>query len=32
MGLRGRDLALSRHAPAIVGERYRQLLREAEGR
>jgi len=29
MGLRGRELALSRHAPEIVGERYHELLREA---
>ena len=29
MGLRGRELALSRHAPETVGERYRELLAEA---
>ena len=29
MGERGRALALARHSPAIAGERYRQLLRQA---
>ena len=29
MGLRGRELALSRHAPETVGGRYRELLAEA---
>jgi phosphatidylinositol alpha-1,6-mannosyltransferase len=29
MGLRGRELALSRHTPAFVGARYRELLRKA---
>jgi phosphatidylinositol alpha-1,6-mannosyltransferase len=29
MGARGRDLALARHTPAVVGERYRELLRRA---
>jgi len=32
MGDRGRELALSRHTPETVGERYRALLREAAGR
>ena len=32
MGARGRELALSRHAPETVGERYRALLRKAAGR
>ena len=32
MGARGRDLALSRHTPETVGERYRTLLRKAAGR
>jgi phosphatidylinositol alpha-1,6-mannosyltransferase len=32
MGARGRDLALSRHTPAVVGERYRELLLRASGR
>jgi len=32
MGARGRDLALSRHTPETVGERYRALLRKAAGR
>jgi phosphatidyl-myo-inositol dimannoside synthase len=32
MGLRGRDLAVSRHAPEVVGTHYRALLREAVGR
>ncbi len=32
MGGRGRDLALSRHTPETVGERYRALLRQAAGR
>lgn len=32
MGARGRDLALARHTPAIVGERYRELLQRAAGR
>ena len=27
MGARGRELALARHTPAAVGERYRELLR-----
>ncbi len=31
MGLKGRELALSRHAPAVVGARYRELLRRAAG-
>ena len=31
MGLRGRELALSRHAPEVVGARYRELLNEAAG-
>jgi phosphatidylinositol alpha-1,6-mannosyltransferase len=32
MGARGRDLALARHTPAVVGERYRELLRRAAAR
>jgi phosphatidylinositol alpha-1,6-mannosyltransferase len=32
MGSRGRDLALSRHAPDLVAERYHQLLLEAASR
>jgi phosphatidylinositol alpha-1,6-mannosyltransferase len=32
MGARGRNLALSRHAPELVAERYHQLLREAARR
>ncbi len=32
MGGRGRELALARHTPATVGERYRGLLRRAAGR
>ena len=32
MGAKGRALALSRHTPAIVGERYRELLRRAAAR
>jgi phosphatidylinositol alpha-1,6-mannosyltransferase len=32
MGARGRELALARHTPAVVGERYRQLLRRAAGK
>ena len=31
MGARGRELAVERHAPAAVGERYRELLRRAAG-
>ena len=31
MGARGRELALARHTPAVVGERYRDLLRRAAG-
>jgi len=29
MGAKGRELALARHTPAVVGERYRELLRRA---
>jgi phosphatidylinositol alpha-1,6-mannosyltransferase len=29
IGARGRELALARHTPAVVGERYRELLRRA---
>jgi phosphatidylinositol alpha-1,6-mannosyltransferase len=32
MGARGRKLALARHTPAVVGERYRELLRKAAAR
>jgi phosphatidylinositol alpha-1,6-mannosyltransferase len=32
MGARGRELALARHTPAVVGERYRELLRRAAAR
>ena len=32
MGARGRELALARHTPAVVGERYRELLRRAAGK
>lgn len=32
MGIRGRELALSRHTPAIVGARYRELLKLAAAR
>jgi phosphatidylinositol alpha-1,6-mannosyltransferase len=32
MGARGRELALARHTPAVVGERYRDLLRKAAAR
>ena len=32
MGARGRELALSRHTPETVGERYHALLRKAAGR
>jgi phosphatidylinositol alpha-1,6-mannosyltransferase len=32
LGARGRELAVGRHAPAAVGERYRALLRRAAGR
>jgi phosphatidylinositol alpha-1,6-mannosyltransferase len=32
MGARGRALALARHTPAAVGERYRALLQRAAGR
>ena len=32
MGVRGRELALSRHTPAVVGERYRELLHRAAAR
>ena len=32
MGARGRELALARHTPAVVGERYRELLRKAAAR
>ena len=32
MGARGRALALARHTPAVVGERYHELLRRAAGR
>jgi phosphatidylinositol alpha-1,6-mannosyltransferase len=31
IGARGRDLALARHTPAVVGERYKGLLRRAAG-
>ena len=31
MGARGRALALARHTPAVVGERYHELLRRAAG-
>ena len=31
IGASGRELALSRHTPAVVGERYRTLLRRAAG-
>ena len=31
IGASGRELALSRHTPAVVGERYRALLRRAAG-
>ena len=32
MGAKGRELALARHTPAVVGERYRELLRRAAAR
>ena len=32
MGAKGRELALARHTPAVVGERYRDLLRRAAAR
>ena len=32
MGAKGRELALGRHTPAMVGERYRELLRRAAAR
>ncbi len=32
LGARGRELAIARHTPAAVGERYRALLRRAAGR
>jgi len=32
MGARGRALALARHTPDVVGERYRALLQRAAGR
>ncbi len=32
MGARGRELALARHTPVVVGERYRELLRRAATR
>src|SRR5659263_79451 len=32
MGARGRVLALARHTPDVVGERYRALLQRAAGR
>jgi phosphatidylinositol alpha-1,6-mannosyltransferase len=32
MGVKGRELALARHTPAVVGERYRDLLRRAATR
>ena len=32
MGAKGRELALGRHTPAVVGERYRELLRKAAAR
>jgi phosphatidylinositol alpha-1,6-mannosyltransferase len=32
MGRRGRELALSRHAPEVAGERYRHLLADMGGR
>ena len=32
MGARGRALALARHTPDVVGERYRELLLRAAGR
>ncbi len=32
MGAKGRKLALARHTPAVVGERYRELLRRAVAR
>lgn len=32
MGAKGRDLALRRHTPSVVGERYRALLRRAAAR
>ena len=32
LGAHGRDLAVARHTPAAVGERYRALLRRAAGR
>jgi phosphatidylinositol alpha-1,6-mannosyltransferase len=32
MGAKGRELALARHTPAVVGERYRELLRRAATR
>ena len=32
MGARGRALALARHTPDVVGERYRELLQRAAGR
>jgi phosphatidylinositol alpha-1,6-mannosyltransferase len=32
MGAQGRALALARHTPDVVGERYRELLRRAAGR
>jgi phosphatidyl-myo-inositol dimannoside synthase len=31
MGARGRALALARHTPSVVGERYRELLQRAAG-
>ncbi len=32
MGARGRTMTLARHTPAVVGERYRELLRRAAAR
>jgi phosphatidylinositol alpha-1,6-mannosyltransferase len=32
MGARGRALALARHTPEVVGERYHALLQRAAGR
>jgi hypothetical protein len=32
MGARGRALALARHTPDVVGERYHELLQRAAGR
>jgi phosphatidyl-myo-inositol dimannoside synthase len=32
MGAKGRELSLARHTPAVVGERYRELLLRAAGR